>query len=536
MTIENETLSAAEELTVIDIEDKEKAEDKPTTGQTQRKLKARHLSMIAIGGTIGSGLFLNSGQALASAGPVGALLGFAFMGLVVFSVTTSLGEMCAFLPIPGSFTNYATRFVDPALGFATGWNYWYSYAITLPAEITAAAIVISYWNSPVNIAVWITIFYVACFALNMIGADAYGEAEFWMAIIKVVTVIGLIILGFVLICGGGPTHDVVGFRYWKDPGPFNSIMVDNGGGYFLATCAVFVQAAFSYLGTEIVAVTSGEAENPTKTLPRAIKRVFIRIILFYLLGVFVIGMLIPSDDPRLLGGSSDASASPFVIFIEIAQIQVLPSIINAVILTAALSAGNSDLYAASRTLYALAIEGKAPSFLKRCNKRGLPYFSVIVTGAFGLLAFLNVSQSGSKVFNWFILFTTVTGLAAWAVICLSYIRFHAALKYHKIDRNTLPYRSPLQPYSAWFGFVMCIIIIIFNGFTDFSPFDPISFVSSYGNIPIFFGLFFGYKFIKKTKIVPLSEVDFTMTKGYEIAGKDELTKDTLLERIMNILM
>jgi amino acid transporter len=193
-------------------------------------------------------------------------------------------------------------------------------------------------------------------------------------------IVGLIILGIVLDLGGGPSHDRIGFRYWKNPGAFNQLNgIPGPKGRFLAFWATFINAAFSFLGTEIVALAAGEAENPRRNVPKAIRRVFYRILLFYVGGVIVIGWLVPYNDPRLLGASTAAS-SPFVIAINNAKIKALPSIINAVILVSAFSAGNSDLYASSRTLYGLACAGQAPRFLRKCTKNGLPFWCVFITG------------------------------------------------------------------------------------------------------------------------------------------------------------
>jgi len=322
----------------------------------------------------------------------------------------------------------------------------------------------------------------------------------------------------VLALGGGPNHDRSGFRYWQDPGAFVEYYTIGSAGRFLGVWAVFVQSAYSYMGTEIVAVTAGEAQNPQKTIPKAINRVLVRITLFYVLSMIVIGMNIPSNDPTLLStvGGSTAAASPFVIMINHAGIPALPSIINAVVLTAAFSAANSDLYAASRTLYALAMERKAPALFTRCTKNGLPYYCVMITSLFGLLAYLNCSTSSKVVFSWLVNITTISGLFSWTVICICYVRFHAALKFHNISRDDLPYKSPFQPYSAYFGAIVCALIILFNGFTVFSPFNVTGFVSSYIGIPVFFGLYLGYKIIKRTKMVDLCDIDFTVTKGYEI--------------------
>ncbi|EJT98003.1 amino acid transporter [Dacryopinax primogenitus] len=476
-----------------------------------RALKSRHLQMIAIGGTIGTGLFVGSGGALATAGPVGTLLGYIIVGAMVYAVMISLGEMTTLFPVSGSFTHYATRFVDPALGFALGYNYWYSYAVTLPNEITAAAIVIGYWNQTINVAIWVSIFLVAVIGINFIGVAAYGEAEFWMSFIKVTTIVGLIILGIVLDLGGGPNHDRIGFRYWKHPGPFNQFNgIPGATGRFLAFWSSFIQAAFSYLGTEIVAVTAGEAQNPTKTIPKAIRRVFYRILLFYVGGIAVIGLLVPYTSDQLLNNTGTAAASPFVIAIETAGISALPSIINAVILISAFSAGNSDLYTSSRTLYALALDGKTPSFLRRCTRRGLPIWCVGITALFGFLSYLNVgAASAGTVFEWFVNISTVSGLFAWATICFSYIRFYNAAKLQGLDRNTLPYKGPLQPYAAYFGCILALLIILFNGWSVFlaGNWSTSTFVADYIGVPIFAGFYLFWKIYKRSKVVRLEDID-----------------------------
>lgn len=277
-----------------------------------------------------------------------------------------------------------------------------------------------------------TVCFVLILAINFLGARAYGEAEFWFSSIKVVTIVGLILLGVILMCGGGPNHDPIGFRYWIDPGPFAQLSLGGDGafipgtwGRFLAFWACLVQAAFcefpnlkllmiAFIGTEIIATTLGEAKNPRATVPKAIKRVFWRILVFYIGGIFIISVLVNYDNPLLLNGSGDASASPFVIAIQNAGISALPSIINAVILIAAWSAGNSDLYAASRTLYSLALEHQTPGVFRRCTKQGLPIWCVLVTGLFGVLAYMNTGGATAiTAFNWLYNVSSITGIVTW---------------------------------------------------------------------------------------------------------------------------
>ncbi|KAK8850620.1 hypothetical protein IAR55_004539 [Kwoniella newhampshirensis] len=518
-------------------------------GAVHRTLKQRHMTMIALGGAIGTGLFLGSGSALNSGGPVGVWLGYIFMASIVYAMMVALGEMAALYPIAGAFTHYCARFVDPALGFAVGVNYWYSYAITIPTEIVAASIVISYWDSTTNAAVYITVLMVMIWFINFWGARAYGEAEFWFSAIKVIAIVGLIILGIILMCGGGPNHDPIGFRYWRNPGPFNHISIDGGDGIvegtwgqFLAFWDVFVQAAFSFIGTEIIATTLGEAQNPRKTVPRAIKRVFFRLLFFYVGGIFIISVLVPYNDPNLLNGSSDASASPFVIAINNAGIKALPSIVNAVLLISAWSAGNSDLYAASRTFYALALEGQMPRIFRRCTKRGLPIYCVMITGIFAVLAYMNTGGDAAvTAFNWLYNLSAITGILTWWAILLAYLRFYYGLRKQGLSRADFPYRAPLQPWLSWYGLIFFTLIVLFNGFTVFlkGNWNVSDFFAAYITLPIFFFCWLGWKIVKKTKMVPLDQIDFHSGRRQldelEALDAERFRVETKYQKVINFL-
>ncbi|CAF4545625.1 unnamed protein product, partial [Rotaria sp. Silwood2] len=366
-----------------------------------RKLKNRHLQMIAIGGSIGTGLFVGSGSALASGGPAALILDFTIIGFMLFNVCMALGELAVTFPVSGSFAIYGSRFLDPAWGFSMAWNYAMSWLVIMPLEITAAGIVINYWTTSVNIGVWVTVFLVALLVINLFGVRGYAEVEFYMSIIKVIAVLGFIVLGIVLAAGGGPNHQYLGGKYWHNPGPF----ADG----FKGVCSVFVTAAFAFSGTELVGLAAAEAANPRKTIPQATKQVFWRITIFYIVSLTLIGCLVPYTSSRLLNGSSsyDASASPFVIAIEDAGIKVLPSIFNAVILCAVLSVANSSVYGASRTLCALAECGQAPKILAYIDRKGRPLSSVALSMLLGLIAYINCAEVGPEVFNWLLALSAV---------------------------------------------------------------------------------------------------------------------------------
>ncbi|KAF8844099.1 amino acid permease [Paxillus ammoniavirescens] len=477
-------------------------------GKLHRQLKNRHIAMISIGGVIGTGLFVGTATSLASGGPVGLLLGFIMMGTIVLSVMVSLGEMIAYLPIPGGHIKLAERFVDPAMSFAMGWNYWYNW--TIVAELSAAAILIDYWHPNVNNAVFVMMCIIVVVTINMLGAGAYGETEFVFASIKVLTITGLIILGVVIDLGGGPDHDRIGFRYWKNPGPFVQYKnIAGAKGRFLGWWAVLNNAAFSFIGTEIVAIAAGEAKNPRRNLPKAIRRVYIRILLFYILGTTVIGLLVPSNNQQLVIESGTA-ASPFVIAIQKAGIKSLPSLINACLLSSAWSAASSDLYTSSRALYGLAISGNAPRIFVKTSRSGLPYVAVIFCALFTLLAFMAVSTGAGKVFQWFSNMTAVAGLMTWFGIALTYIRFHKGLKAQGIDRKTLPYYTRVQPFAAWYALIATFIICLFSGWSVFlkGEWDTPTFVTTYLPFVLFPILYVAARLYYRIPPVKPHEMDF----------------------------
>ncbi|RSH95793.1 hypothetical protein EHS25_000885 [Saitozyma podzolica] len=512
----------------------------------KRQLKARHMAMISIGGVIGTGLFLGTGSALANGGPLGLFLGYTLMGSICYSVMISLGEMIAFLPIPGGHIKLAERFVDPALSFTMGWNYWYNWVIILPAELSAAAVLINFWNATINNAAWISICLVVVVTINLFGAGAYGEAEFWFASIKVLTITGLIILGIIITSGGGPNHQSIGFKYWDSPGPF--VQYDGIAGVtgrFLGFFAVLTQAAFSYIGTEIVAIAAGEAKNPRRNLPRSIKKVYIRILVFYLGGTFIIGLLVPSDNTSLTLNSGTLK-SPFVIAIRNAGIPVLPSIINACLLTSAWSAASSDLYTSSRAIYGLALTHQAPKIFARTTRNGLPYVALAFCATFGALAYMSLGSTAGVVFGYFANLTASAGLLTWWGICVTYTRWYAGLKAQGINRKTLPYCGTLNKgaFAAWYAIVLISIILVFQGFDLFLGageagyvFDHATFITDYLPVWLFPVIYLGYKFIKKTRVVRAEEMDFaTGLDVIEAESYDEPPPRNFVERIWSWIM
>lgn len=323
------------------------------------------------------------------------------------------------------------------------------------------------------------------------------------------TVIGFLIFAICINAGASP-QGYLGFHYWVDPGAFAPYLIEGHPALakFIGFWAVLIQAGFSYQGTELVGIAAGETENPRKTVPSAIRKTFFRILFFFVLTIFFIGIVVPYTDKNLLSDKSDASASPFVIAAKRAGVDVLPDIINVVLLTVVASAANSNVYSGSRVLLGLAQEGFAPRWFKWTSKGGVPYISVGFTAAFGLLGFMNVSNSGSTVFNWLLNISSVAGLITWSALSACHLAFMRALKARDISRDLLPYKAMLQPWFSWYGLFWCIVITITQGFTAFIPeFSVTNFFIAYISLILFVVLYVGHKLIFRPPFVHPLEAD-----------------------------
>ncbi|KIK69259.1 hypothetical protein GYMLUDRAFT_255802 [Collybiopsis luxurians FD-317 M1] len=475
----------------------------------KRGLKQRHIQMIALAGTIGTGLFLGSGRALAAAGPLGLVLGYLLTGVLVSGVVVSIAELAALVPLTGSFVRFAEVFFDPALSFAIGWNTVYSGCVSIPAEITAAAVLISFWTTSVSNGVWITIMGLLILGTNMFFVRVYGELEFSFSILKITLIVGLIIMGLCIDLGGVPGQHRLGFEYWRNPGPFVQYLDLPGSlGQFLGFWTTFSNAAYAYASIETIAAAAAETENPRRNIPKAAKRIFVRVLLFYVISVFIVSMIVPSNNKDIANSTGNASQSPFVIAANLAGIKVIPHIVNAVVLTSAWSSGNSTMLNASRILYGLASEGHAPKFFLRTNRFGIPYLCVGLVSLFMPLGYMTLQSSASTVFGWFQDLVSAATLVTWITICIIYLRFYYACKRQGIDRKELPWAAPFQPFAAWAGLLGFGLILLTGGFAVFihGRWETETFFSSYFNIPLIFTLYFGYKFTKKTKIVSLEDM------------------------------
>ncbi|KAJ1658245.1 hypothetical protein IWQ61_002481 [Dispira simplex] len=492
--------------------------------ELNRSLKERHMTMIAIGGTIGTGLFLGSGTALADGGPAGSLVAYSLVGFMVFFIMSSLGELATFIPVAGSFNTYGSRFVDPAFGFALGWNYWISWTITVSTELVATGMVIQFWLPNITGIIWSALAMAIMFLLNAVSVKGYGEAEYWFSMIKITAVVIFIIVGVFTASGvlGGHKY---GFQNWTgDAGAF-----PNGVGGIVQS---FLVSGFSFQGTELVGIAAGESENPRRDVPRAIRQVFWRILIFYILATFVIGLIIPWDDSRLVQDHDvdDIGMSPFTLVFQRSGLGPAAHVMNGVILITVLSAGNSGLYCCARTLWTLAMENKAPRFLRRVTKRGIPINALLLTTLVSTIFFSLSLIGNKKVYTWLVNISSMTGFLAWLGIAISHWRFRRAFVAQGYDVGLLPYRAVMFPIGPLFASVITTFVIVGQAIPfNAEPFDPLHFVSTYLGIVIFIIFLVVWKILHRTRLIPLVSIDVISDSKYheDVNGSGDTEEEQL---------
>ena len=411
----------------------------------RRELKARHLTMIAIGGSIGTGLFVASGATISQAGPGGALLSYMLIGLMVYFLMTSLGELAAYMPVSGSFATYGQNYVEEGFGFALGWNYWYNWAVTIAVDLVAAQLVMSWWFPDTPGWIWSALFLGVIFLLNYISVRGFGEAEYWFSLIKVTTVIVFIIVGVLMIIGIFKGAQPAGWSNWTiGEAPF--------AGGFAAMIGVAMIVGFSFQGTELIGIAAGESEDPAKNIPRAVRQVFWRILLFYVFAILIISLIIPYTDPSLLRND----------------------------------------------VKDISVSGGVP--------RNALYATTVIAG----LCFLTSMFGNQTVYLWLLNTSGMTGFIAWLGIAISHYRFRRGYVLQGHDINDLPYRSGFFPLGPIFAFILCLIITLGQNYEAFLK-DTIDWggvAATYIGIPLFLIIWFGYKLIKGTHFVRYSEMKF----------------------------
>lgn len=484
----------------------------PDSG-VRRGLKNRHLSMMALAGIIGPGLLVGSGGALSNGGPASLIIGFGVIGIIAFSIMQSLGEMTTLYPGGGSFISLAGRFVDPAFAVAVGWNYFIIWAAVLANEYNVISSIFLYWGPSVPLWGYFLIFWFAFLAFQLLGVEAFGEAEFWLALVKLLGLTAYFIFAIIYASGGliGQQH-TLGFRYWHNPGPFN-------GNGFRGVATVFVFCSTFYAGCESVAVAATETRNPGVAVPQAIRQVFWRIIFVYMGSAFFFGLTCPANAASLVDGSSRALQSPMTIAIQTAGWEGGSNLINAFIFITCLSAVNSSIYIGSRTLLYMAHSGMAPSFLGKTDKRGVPVFAILLTNAFGALALMNLSTGASEAYSYIVNLSGVSTFLVWGSISFIHLRFRAAWHAQGRTKAELPFKSLWYPWNAYFGLAANMFLAFVQGWTNLAPFKAGSFVDSYILLPLFPIIYLVFKLIKRTHFWRASEIDLDSGRRTDLDAK-----------------
>lgn len=424
------------------------------------------------------------------------------------------------------------------------------YIITTPNNIIASVLVIRYWfdkagyDGPgANAAIYVALILAAIILINYFGVGLFGEFEFWLSSAKVLIMIGLVFFTLALACGGGPNKDATGFRYWNNPGAFATYRATGSTGRFLGFWNVLTSAVFSFLGAELVGVTVGEAQNPRKAVPKAVKLTFYRIVFFYIILIFLLGLNVPYNSKLLLSANSSvdktvsAEASPFVVAAVVAGVHAMPDIINACLLIFTFSAANSDLYIATRSLYSLAVEGNAPRIFSRTNSNGIPIYALGVSSAFCLIAFICVDVGAFETFQYFMTLVTIFGILTWISILVSHIYFIRARRAQNVPDTALPYVSPFGIRGSVIALVFACLITIFNGWHTFvynptteTRFDWKKFIVCYIGLPIYVVMIIGYKLLMKSKGVRPGEADLFGGKARIDAEEEEFLAEEFRKR------
>ncbi|WP_304610404.1 amino acid permease [Polynucleobacter bastaniensis] len=405
---------------------------------------------MALGSTIGVGLFLGSASAIQIAGP-SILLGYLLAGIVAFIVLRALGEMAVHEPVAGSFAAYANTYVGPLAGYMVGWGYWTYWIVVGIAEVTAVGIYMGIWFPETPQWIWALSSIVMMGLINLIAVKVFGEFEFWFALIKVIAIVAMIALG----CS------VIFFGFTNDWNPIGLANLWQHGGFFpngISGMLLSLQMVlFAYVGIEMIGLSAGEAENPRKTIPMAIDSLAWRILIFYMGAIFVILAIFPWNEVGQQG-------SPFVVMFERIGLREAAGIINFVVITAALSSCNAGIFSGGRLLYALSANGYAPSPFAKLSKYGVPHRAVMATVAVCMTGVVLNYFVPDKAFQYVMAAVTFIGLMVWIAILITQIQFRRSLT--KVQVAELAYRTPWWPYSSWFALAFIALVVVLMGFHE----------------------------------------------------------------------
>ncbi|KAL4783741.1 amino acid permease/ SLC12A domain-containing protein [Aspergillus varians] len=511
----------------------------------QRKLGPKEVQLFALSAAIGTSIFVTIGTVLPKAGPAGLFLGFFIWGACILCVNECYGEMVTYMPVPSATITFASKWVDEALGFAMGWNYFLNMALLVPFEIVALSLMIGYWTDVMPAAAVVVIMMVIYLLLNVISVSWFGAAEFYIGMFKVILALALISYTFITMVGGNPLHDTYGFRYWNKPGAFTEHLVGGASGRLCGVVSAIVQAGFTICGPEYLSMVAAETKSPRRILRRAYKTFLIRVLLFFVGGALCIGIVIPYDDATLAklleDGVSTGAASPYVISMQRLGIAGLGSVINAGIMISLISAGNALLFSATRTLYGMATDGKAPRVFAFCTKNGVPIWALFASLSLCLLGLLQVSESSAKVMNYLVILITANQLLNHFSVSLTYIHFYRALKAQGIDRNTLPYKGRFQPYTSYIAAGSTALLTLLLGFDLFvdmpNNWSIRYFFLDYAMLLFYGVMFVGWKVMKKTKWLKATEVDLGLGQARdEIDAYEAMEGEEPVGKVERVLM
>ena len=432
----------------------EPSQDSPAEGQNpslKRAMTTRHLVMLSLGGAIGTGLFMGSGEVISQAGPLGAVLAYIIGGLIAYMVMLCLGELAVHLPVSGSFGAFATNYIGPGTGYMVSWMYWLGWSATLGTEFTAAAILMQEWFPQTSVWLWTLIFAAGVLLSNLSSTRTFAESEFWLSMVKVATVLIFIILGFACIFGFVP------FQGYESAPMFHNL-TDHGwlpNGLFPLFATLLI-VNFAFNGTEMIGIAAGETENPEKNVPKAIHAAVWRLIIFFVGTIIVISSLLTYTDAGLnVGGHGGLSSSPFVSVFNLMGIPYAEDLIRFVIITALLSTANSGLYAASRMMWALSAQKQLPPAFSKLTKSGVPYVAVLVTMIGGLPGLLSEQFGADVIFKNLMGVAAFTMVIVWMSICWSQFNFRRQWLKQGHSVSELKFRTPWFPLVPILGFICC---------------------------------------------------------------------------------
>ncbi|MFO1366635.1 MAG: amino acid permease [Acinetobacter sp.] len=420
------------------------------TKALKRAMGTRHLVMLSLGGAIGTGLFLGSGEVIAQTGPVGAIIAYILGGLIAYMVMLCLGELAVHMPVAGSFGAYAQKYIGPGTGYMISWVYWLTWTATLGTEFTAAALLMQEWFPHISMWIWTIIFAITIFALNLSSTRIFAESEFWLALVKVVTVVAFIILGLLAIFSLIPFHGAESaplFHNLTAQGWFPQGLVP------IFTTMLIVNFAFS--GTELIGVAAGETKDPAVNVPKAINAAIWRLLIFFVGTIVVISALLPFQVAGL--GGEGVSNSPFVTVFNYIGIPYADDIIRFVIITALLSAANSGLYAASRMMWSLSAQRQLPQVFSRLSSSGTPVIALVVTMFGAIPGLLSEHFAPETIFKNLLGIAAFTMVIVWMSICWSQFNFRRAWYKAGHSAKDLKFAAPLYPIVPILGFVFCFI-------------------------------------------------------------------------------